>query len=63
MVVEGSHGNRGMLPSGARDLDADVLEVVHARALHADQIVAVGSVQRRRLRVRPRGHAHRVSMC
>ena len=25
-----------------RDLDADVLEVVHARALHADQIVAVG---------------------
>ena len=24
-----------------RDLDADVLEVVHARALHADQIVAV----------------------
>ena len=33
-----------------RDLDADVLEVVHARAVHADQIVAVGSVQRRRLR-------------
>ena len=25
-----------------RDLDADVLEVVHARAVHADQIVAVG---------------------
>ena len=46
-----------------RDLDADVLEVVHARALHADQIVAVGSVQRRRLRVRPRGLAHRVSIC
>jgi hypothetical protein len=37
-----------------RDLDADVLEVVHARAVHADQIVAVGNVQRRRLRVRPR---------
>ena len=29
-----------------RDLDADVLEVVHARALHADQVVAVGVVQR-----------------
>ena len=25
-----------------RDLDADVLEVVHARAVHADQVVAVG---------------------
>src|SRR6266508_1955087 len=46
-----------------RDLDADVLEVVLARALHADQIVAVGNVQRRRLRVRPRGRAHRVSIC
>ncbi len=46
-----------------RDLDAHVLEVVHARAVHADQIVAVGIVQRRRLRVRPRGHAHRVSIC
>ena len=45
-----------------RDLDADVLEVVHARALHADQIVTVGNVQRGRLRVRPRGHAHRVSI-
>ena len=28
-----------------RDLDADVLEVVHARAVHADQIVAVGDVR------------------
>ena len=46
-----------------RDLDADVLEVVHARAVHADQVVAVGDVQRRRLRVRPRGRAHRVSIC
>ena len=46
-----------------RDLDADVGEVVHARAVHADQIVAVGNVQRRRLRVRPRGLAHRVSIC
>ena len=34
-----------------RELEADVLEVVHARAVHADQIVAVGGVQRRRLRV------------
>ena len=42
-----------------RDLDADVLEVVHARAVHADQVVAVGSVRRRRLRVRPGGHARR----
>src|SRR6202043_734404 len=46
-----------------RDLDADVLEIVLARALHADQIVAVGNVQRRRLRVGPGGHAHRVSIC
>ena len=45
-----------------RDLDADVLEVVHARAVHADQIVAVGVVRRRPLRVRPRGGAHRVSI-
>ena len=44
------------------DLDANVLEVVLSRALHADQIVAVGNVQRRRPRVRPRGHAHRVSI-
>ena len=29
-----------------RDLDADVLEVVLARAVHADQVVAVGDVQR-----------------
>lgn len=27
------------------------LEVVHARAMHADQIVAVGDVQQRRVRV------------
>ena len=40
-----------------RDLDADVLEVVHARAVHADQVVAVGSGQRRRSRLRRRGHA------
>jgi len=46
-----------------RDLDTDILEVVHARTLHANQIVAVGDVQRRPLRVRPRGHAHRVSIC
>jgi hypothetical protein len=46
-----------------RDLDADVLEVVLARAVHADQTVAVGDVQRRRLRVRLLGHAHRASFC
>ncbi len=46
-----------------RDHDVDVLEVVHTRALHADQIVAVGNVQRGRLLVRPRGHTHRVSIC
>ncbi len=34
-----------------RELDADVLEVVHARAVHADQVVAVGDVQRGRLPV------------
>src|SRR5215216_4769896 len=32
-----------------------------SRTLHADQIVAVGNVQRRRLRLRPRCHAHRLS--
>src|SRR5918992_3075962 len=42
-----------------RDLDADVLEVVHARAVHADQAMAVGNVQRGRLRVRPGCDAHR----
>jgi hypothetical protein len=41
------------------DLDADVLQVVLARAVHADQVVAVRKVERRRLRIRPRGHAHR----
>ncbi len=46
-----------------RDLDADVLEVVHPRAVHADQVVAVGSVPRRRLRVLPRGRGHRGSIC
>ena len=30
-----------------RDLDTDVFEVVHPRAVHADQIVAVGCVPRR----------------
>ena len=50
----GEHGQPAL-----RDLDADVLEVVHARAVHADQVVAVGDVQRGRPRVRPRGGAHR----
>ena len=45
-----------------RDLDADVFEVVLARAVHPDQIVAVGNVQRRRLPVRPRGPTHHVSI-
>ena len=35
----GEHGQPAL-----RDLDADVLEVVHARAVHADQVVAVGGV-------------------
>jgi hypothetical protein len=35
-----------------RDLDADVLEVVLPRAVHADQILPVGDAQRRRLGVR-----------
>ena len=42
-----------------RELDADVLEVVLPRALDADQVVGVGDVQRGRVRVRRRGHAHR----
>ena len=45
-----------------RDFDADVLEVVHAGALDADQIVAVGSVRCSRRHDR-RGLAHRVSLC
>ena len=35
------------------DLDADVLEVVHPRAVHADEVVAVGSVRRGRVVVVP----------
>ena len=49
----GEHGQPAL-----RQLDADVLEVVHARALHADQVVAVGRAQGGRLRVRPHGHGH-----
>ena len=45
------------------DLDADVLQVVHPRALDADQVVAVGQLQPRVLRVRSLGLAHRVSIC
>src|SRR5262249_26585803 len=40
-----------------RDLDAEVLEVVLARAVHTDQIVAVGSVLLGRRRGRLLGHA------
>src|SRR6478672_8644009 len=46
--------------SALRDLDTDVLEVVLARAVYADQIMAVGSVLRRGLRVLPRGPTHRL---
>ena len=42
----GDAGERRQPP--LRDLDADVLEVVHARAVHADQVVAVGGVRRGR---------------
>src|SRR4030095_9810263 len=43
-----------------RDLDADVLEVVHPRALHPDQLVAVGFAQLGRPRTTLRGLAPRV---
>ncbi|MCY1224239.1 hypothetical protein D9M72_363850 [compost metagenome] len=45
-----------------RDLQADIFEVVLPRALHADQVVAVGHVRGRRLGVGLGGHAHRVSL-
>ena len=38
-------------------------EAVHACAVHADQIVAVGNLQHRRLRVRLRHHVSRCSQC
>ena len=44
-----------------RDLDVDVLEVVRARAEHADQIVAVGGVLLGRLRFHPRIHGTHAS--
>src|SRR5829696_3886408 len=53
----GEHGQPAL-----RKLDADVLEVVHPCAVHADSIVAIGGVQRGRLRVRPRGRAHRCQL-
>src|SRR3712207_8173598 len=40
----GHAGEHGQPPLG--DLDADVLEVVRARAMDADQVVAVGGIQR-----------------
>ena len=46
-----------------RNFDVDVLEVVLAGALHADHLVVVGNVQRRRLRVCFLGHGHLVSVC
>ncbi len=54
----GEHGQPAL-----RDLDADVLEVVDPRALHADQVVSVGDVQLRRARVGPRGQAHVSILC
>ena len=53
----GEHGQPAL-----REFDADVLEVVHAGAVHADQVVGVGDVQPRGLRARPRGHAQVVSI-
>ena len=53
LAGSGDAGEHRQPPLG--DLEADVLEVVHARALHADQVVAVGDVQLGRLRLR-RGH-------
>ena len=50
----GEHGQPAL-----GDLDADVLEVVHARAMNADQIVAVGNGRRGRRRARRNGRAHR----
>ena len=47
----GEHGHPAL-----RDLDADVFEVVLAGAVHADQVVAVRHLSRRRLRLGPRGH-------
>ena len=42
-----------------RDLEADVLEVVHARALHTDQVVAIRALQRWGRCVGGGGRAHR----
>ncbi len=46
----GDAGERGQ--PALRDLDVDVLEVVHPRPVHPDQVVPVGSVPRRGLPVR-----------
>ncbi len=46
-----------------RNLDADVLEVVLTRTVHADHVMAVGNVRPGRLSVRRRGLAHGVSIC
>src|SRR6185437_7126880 len=40
-----------------RNGEADVLEVVDARAVDANQVVTVGRVHLWRLRIRPHGHA------
>ena len=48
-----------------RDLDADIPEVVDPRAVHADQVVAVGKLRRGRRRVRDRGISfeHHATRC
>ena len=46
-----------------RDLHADVFEIVHPSALHADQVVGVGDVRFLRLRFLGGGHAAPVSIC
>ncbi len=56
----GDSGEHGQPALG--DLDADVLEVVLAGAVHTDQVVAVGDVRSVPLRARPLGAAHRVSI-
>ena len=52
----GDTGEDGQPP--LRDLNAHVLEIVDARAVHPDHVVAVTSEPRKRLRARPRGDAH-----
>ncbi len=52
----GDAGEHGQAAFG--DLHADVLEVVDSRALHADQVMAVGGVRQGRAMVAGRGQVH-----